>query len=171
MKKIALILLALFPATLFAQNSLQSFFDKYSSKDGFTTVKISPKAIQLFASAQTDDETMKVLADITGLNVLVFENEDHQSPERAHQLVKEAYAAIGDGYEELMSVKDAGTDLKILAKPAEDGFIRDLVIVGEDDGEFVFVNVTGKIDVKKLGCLSHIDCKGMEQLGKMKNEK
>ena len=131
-------------------------------------MKISPKAIQLIASADNNDETMKVLADITGLKVLVFKNEDHKSSERAHQLVNEAYAAIGADYEELMSVKETGTDLKIVAKPAENGFIRDLVIVGEDDGEFVFVNVNGKIDVKKLGCLSKIDCKGMEQLKKVK---
>jgi len=99
------------------------------------------------------DESMKVFADITGLNVLVFDNEDHKSLERADQLVKEAYAAIGGEYEELISVKETGTDLRIVARPAGDGFIRDLVIVGEDDGEFVFVNVNGKIDLKKLGCL------------------
>ena len=168
MKKIILIVIALCPAALFAQNSLQSFFDKYSSKDGFTTVKISPKAIQLIASAAADEESVNVLADITGLRVLVFKNEDHKSSERAHQLAKEAYTAMGSEYEELISVKETGTDLKIAAKPAGDGFVRDLVIVGEDDGDFVFVNVNGKIDLRKLGCLSKIDCKGMEHLKKVK---
>lgn len=170
-KKMLLLLITLFPAATFAQNSLQSFFDKYSGRDGFTTVKISPKAFQLIASAETNDESMKVFTDITGLNVLVFDNGDHKSSEKAHQLVKEAYAAIGDGYDELISVKETGTDLKIVAKPAGDGFISDLIIVGEDHGEFVFVNMKGKIDLKKLGSLSNIDCKGMEHLEKMEKDK
>ncbi len=171
MKKIFVVLVTLLPVATFAQNSLQSFFDEYSNKDGFTTVKISPIAIQLMASASTDDKTTEALADITGLNVLVFENEDRQSAEKSHKLVQEAYVAIGDDYEELMSVKETGTNLKIVAKPAGNGMVTDLVIVGEDDGQFVFVNVTGKIDLKKLKSLSKIDVKGMEQLEKIKKEK
>lgn len=164
MKTIALSLALCMPAALFAQNTLPSFFSKYEGKEGFTSVKISPKAFQLVAAADLDDETMQVLTDITGLYVLTFENEDGKEPARAEQLKNEAYASIGAGYEELLSVKESDTDLKILARSANDGVITDLLIVGNDDGEFVFVDVTGKIDVKKLSSLSDIDVKGMDKL-------
>ena len=164
MKKLIIPIALFLPSILFAQSSLPSFFSKYEGKDGFTSVKVSPKAFQLVAAADVDDETMAALTDITGVNVLTFENEDGKSPERAAQLTKEAYASIGNEYEELLAVKESCTDLKIMAKAADAGVITDLLIVGEDDGEFVFVDVTGKIDVKKLKSLSDVDMKGMEKL-------
>ena len=169
--KTLLIAFAFFlPVTLMAQSSLPSFFSKYEGKEGFTSVKISPKAFQLVAAADLDDETMQVLTDITGLYVLTFEDEDGKSPEKAEQLKKEAYAAIGSGYEELLSVKESGTDLKILARSANEGVINDLLIVGNDDGEFVYVDVTGKIDIRKLSSLSDVDVKGMEKLKDIGNQ-
>ena len=175
MKKLLLLFALFLPVTLFAQGSMPSFFSKYDGKEGFTTVKISPKAFQLVASADIDDEDLSALNDITGVYVLLYENEegdeDVKSHEKAAGLRKEAYASLGSGYEELLSVKESETDLKILTKSAGDGIINDLLIVGEDDGEFVFVNVTGKIDIKKLGSLSDIDVKGMEKLDELDIEK
>jgi hypothetical protein len=64
-----------------------------------------------------------------------------------------------------MAVKEEGTDLKILAKSAGHGIISDLLIMGKDEGEFIYVNVLGKIDLKKLKSLGQsIDIKGMEHL-------
>jgi hypothetical protein len=170
--KTVLIAFAFFlPATLMAQSSLPSFFSKYEGKDGFTSVKVSPKAFQLIAAADVDDETMQALTDITGLYVLTFDNADGKNPEKAEQLKNEAYAAIGAGYEELLSVKEGTTDLKILARSANEGVISDLLIVGNDDGEFVFVDVTGKMDLKKLNALTDVDVKGMEKLKEVNTEK
>jgi Domain of unknown function (DUF4252) len=150
MKKMLFILIASLPALAFAQNSLQSFYDKYAGQEGFTTVKIAPKMFELVASAELDDEDLSIIKDITGMNVLVCENEDGKNTARAAQLTEEVYAAIGEGYDELMSVKEDGTDLKILAKSAGNGIVSDLLIVGNDDGEFLFVSISGKLDLKKL---------------------
>jgi hypothetical protein len=166
--KTVLLAFALFlPAALVAQGSLQTFYNKYEGREGFTSVKISPKAFELAAAADLDEETMSLISQITGLNVLVFENEHGQSPELATQLRKEAYAALGPGYEELLSVKESQTDLKILARSADKGIITDLLIVGEDDGEFVYVEVTGKIDIGKLDMMGDMDIDGMEHLRKL----
>jgi len=165
MKKVFSAIALFLPSMIMAQSSLPSFFSKYEGKEGFTSVKISPKAFQLVASADLDDEDLSVLSDITGVYVLTMENEDGNMEGKATELRKEAYAAIGNGYEELLSVKESGTDMKILARSANDGIINDLLIVGEDDGEFVFVDVTGKIDIKKLSAISDdIDVKGMDKL-------
>lgn len=165
MKKSLLFSIAFLPATLFAQNSVQSFFDKYEGHSGFTTVKISPKTFDLIASADLDDADMAFVKDITGLNVLVYEPGEGKSNDMADKLNAEAKTLITAGYEELLSVKEEGTDLKILAKDAGEGIVSDLLIVGKDDGEFVYVNVLGKIDVKKINSLSKsVDIKGMEHL-------
>src|SRR5215831_514099 len=170
MKRICLVVISLLPFTAFAQTtSQQSFFDKYEGKEGFTSVKISPKMFNLIASADINDEDLSAIKDITGVNVLAFENEDGNSAARAQQLYNEAKQVIGNDYDELMSVKDDGTDLKILAHPStEKGVINDLLIVGNDDGEFVYVDVRGKIDVKKISSLSKCtDIKGMDELKKL----
>ena len=167
MKRVLLVFLACLPVALSAHNSFQSFYDKYEGKEGFTSVKISPKMFNLIASAETDDEDIQFLQSITGLRMLALENEDHDPAivERSKQLYKEAQALIGSGYDELMSVKESGTDLKILARSAEEGVISDLLIVGNDDGEFIYVDITGKIDLKKIGSLSDsIDINGMDHL-------
>ena len=117
------------------------------------------------ASADMDDEVMKVVSDITGLNVLVYEPDENKPKEGADKLYNEVKSLLNTGYEELMSVKEEGTDLKILAKSAGQGIVNDLLIVGKDDGQFVYVNVLGKIDIRKISSLSKCsDIKGLEHL-------
>ena len=166
MKKIFLLALIIAPAFAFAQTvTLQTFFDKYAGREGFTTVKISPKMFDLIASADIDEEGMEVIKDITGVNVLTYEMEEGKSSEMADKLYAEAKSLINSGYEELMSVKEDDTDLRILAKSPGNGVINDLLIVGKDDGDFVYVSVTGKIDIKKISELSKCtDVKGLQHL-------
>jgi hypothetical protein len=163
MKNLIIALIALLPASLFAQTSLDNFYSKYAGKEGFTTVNISPGLFELIASADLDDEDISVIKEITGVNVLVYENENEKEKniEMAKQLTKEAYAALGSGYKELVSVKESGTDIKIMARSTSNGIVNDLLIVGNDDGEFIYVNITGKMDLKKLKDLDgkvDIDC-------------
>ncbi|MBA2422472.1 MAG: DUF4252 domain-containing protein [Chitinophagales bacterium] len=165
MKNVLLLALSLFPATIFAQSSVQSFFDKYAGKDGFTTVKISPSLFGLIASADIEDENLTMIKDITGVNVLIYDGKGGKSDNLLDNLYGEARSLINSGYEELMAVKEEGTDLKILAKSAGHGIISDLLIMGKDEGEFIYVNVLGKIDLKKIKSLGQsIDIKGMEHL-------
>jgi hypothetical protein len=165
MKKLLFFLIALLPVSLFAQNSIQSFFDKYEGRDGFTTVKISPKLFDLVASANIEDADMEIVKDITGLNVLVYEPGEGKSADLTEKLFTESKSLLTNGYDELLSVKDEETDIKILAKPAGNGIISDLLIVGKSDGQFVYVNVLGKMDLKKISSLSKsMDIKGMEHL-------
>ncbi len=164
MRNVLFLTLGLLPATLFAQNSLQSFFEKYAGHDDFTTVKISPSMFGLIASADIEDEDLAMIKDITGVNILVYEGKEGKS-DLTENLYGEARLLINSGYEELMAVKEDATDIKILAKSAGQGIVSDLLIMGKDRGEFIYVNVLGKIDLKKLRSLSKsIDIKGLEHL-------
>ena len=135
-------------------------------------MKIAPKMFELVVSADSNNEDMSILKDITGVNVLVCENEDGKNTARAAQLTKEAFASIGGGYDELLSVKEDGTDLKILGKSAGKGIVSDLLIVGNDDGEFLFVNISGKLDLKKLKDLDgKINIDGFDHLKDIDTDK
>ena len=165
MKKLFFLVIALLPLSLFAQTSVQSFFDKYAGRTGFTTVKISPKMFDLIASIEIDDTDMSVVKDITGVNVLVYEASEGKTGDMADKLYAEAKTLVNSGYEELMSVMEEGTDLRILAKSAEQGIVNDLLIVGKDNGEFIYVNVTGKMDLKKISSLANdTNIKGLDHL-------
>ncbi len=160
------------PATLFAQNSNTAFYSKYAGHDGFTTVNISPKTFELIASVDMDDEDLSVIKDITGVSILVCEEENGCTAAKAAQLTKEAYASIGLGNEELLTVKENGTDLKILARSVGNGIINDLLIVGNDDGAFIYVSVTGKMDLKKLKELAgKVDIEGFDHLKDIDTDK
>ena len=158
-------LITLLPVAVFAQSSQQNFYDKYAGREGFTTVTISPKMFELVASIDEDDQDLSIIKQITGVQVLTCENEDGKNTERAAQLTREAYATIGSGYEELLSVKEEGTDLKILARAAGNGIVSDLLIVGNDDGDFVYVKISGTLDLKKLKDLDgKVDIEGFDYL-------
>lgn len=165
MKKVLFLAIALLPLSLFAQQSVQSFFDKYAGRTGFTTVKISPKMFDLIASIDVEDADMSVVKDITGVNVLVYESEEGKDSDMADKLYAEAKTLVNAGYEELLSVVEEGTDIRILAKSAGGGIVTDLLIVGKDDGEFIYVNVSGTMDIKKLSSMAKdTDIKGLDHL-------
>jgi hypothetical protein len=151
MKNVLLLALSLFPATIFAQSSVQSFFDKYAGKDGFTTVKISPSLFGLIASADIEDENLTMIKDITGVNVLIYDGKGGKSDNLLDNLYGEARSLINSGYEELMAVKEEGTDLKILAKSAGHGIISDLlqshIFVGFSYKKIVLIAIIETSDI------------------------
>ncbi|MEO6168212.1 MAG: DUF4252 domain-containing protein [Chitinophagales bacterium] len=171
MKKVFFLAIALLPLSLFAQNSVQSFFDKYAGHTGFTTVKISPKMFDLIASIDVEDADLSVMKDITGVNVLIYEPEEGKTSDLTDKLYAEAKTLINSGYEELLSVIEEGSDIRILAKSAGQGIVSDLLIVGKDDGEFIYVNVAGKMDIKKISSMANdTDIKGLEYLKDLDQE-
>ncbi len=172
MKKIFFLAAILVPISLFAQNTVQGFFDKYAGHTGFTTVKISPKMFDLIASIEVDDTDLSAVKDITGVNVLVYEPASEKSNDLTDKLYAEAKTLITAGYEELLSVIEEGTDIRILAKSAGEGIVSDLLIVGKDDGEFIYVNIAGKMDMKKISSMANdTDIKGLDHLHDLDDKK
>jgi Domain of unknown function (DUF4252) len=161
MKKLFLVSLAILPLLAFAQNNLNDFISKYSGKSGFTSVNISPKMMHLVSSLDMSDADMQAIKDVTSMQVLVHEGD----ADKANDLYSEASKNIGNDYDELMAVKEDETDLKILAKPSDPGYVKDLLIVGRDGDDFVLVNINGKISMDDLSKLSdHISIKDLDHL-------
>lgn len=165
MKKLFLVMAIAAPISLFAQNTIQGFFDKYAGRTGFTTVKISPKMFDLIASIEVDDADMSAVRDITGVHVLVYEPQEGATGDLTDKLYAEAKTLVTAGYEELMSVVESGTDIRILARSASEGIVNDLLVVGKDEGEFIYVNIAGKMDLKKISSMAgDSDIKGLDHL-------
>ncbi|NLB03782.1 MAG: DUF4252 domain-containing protein, partial [Bacteroidales bacterium] len=75
MKKYIIFLLLMLPLALTAQQkSFKLLFDKYSGKEGYTTVGLSADMLRMvysFSGEDSDPEMTKLLNDIKGISIVV----------------------------------------------------------------------------------------------------
>jgi hypothetical protein len=162
--------LFLFPVLIHAQNTpVDALFDKYSGKDGFTTVYISKYMFDMFRSDavedQEADELNQVLGKLNSIKILTVEDP----------------AFIGDGvnfydeimkelpreqYKELMVVKDKESNVVFLAREEKNVIVELLLIAGGSEvSDNVLISIQGQIDLETIGKLSKtLDIEGMESL-------
>ena len=161
MKKIALFIpVLLLPLLLTAQNTpIDKLFNKYSGKEGFTTVLVTEDMFKVISNLEEEK------GDIEGSlgkvqRVRVIAQEDEANVEGVN-FMEELKGVEFDDYKELVVVKEADQEVLVLAKE-EDGKIRELlVIVGGEDN--VLVSVEGKFTMEDLEALGDLD--GLDKLG------
>jgi hypothetical protein len=151
-----------------AQNdAITKYFDKYVNDESFTVVYISPKMFDMFAKLdpEIDKEVKDVIKDLKGLRILVREQE-------GMKYYNEAAKKINfDEYEELMTVRDEGTNVKFIVKE-EGELIKELLLIVGGPDEFVLMSFIGKIDLAKISKLSKsMDIDGIEHLEKIDEKK
>ena len=178
MKKLGFLVTTMFlffAFTALAQESPTSkLFDKYSGKDGFTTVSISKELFGMFASIDTTDADAKQVKDmmsqLDGIHILMYEDGD--SDNSVLSRFKDELGKINtSGYSELMTVKEKGEAVKFLAMKKGDK-ISELLLLINSDKEAGFISITGLIDMNTIAKLSKVmHMEGMENLEKLHEEK
>jgi hypothetical protein len=173
MKKIILFVMFSWAATtgLRAQSDpLGRFFQKYEPDTAFTIVSISPKMFSLFTSLnlQTGDDQaqqiMEVAKNLTGLRIITRENAPNSM-----QLFREAAAALPARYDELMSVRDHGMNVKFMVSQDAKGIIHNLVMLAGGGPEFFAMSLSGNIDLKQLsGIAGAMNIQGFDKLKDLK---
>ena len=163
-----LVILALTICTAFsaiAQNDVVTkLFDDYYDDENFTKISVSSKMFELFTHIEPGDEDeseiLEAVSKLKGLKVIAADSIGNSST-----LYKDAVKKIsGNGYDELMEVKDAEEDMKFMIKE-KDGIIDELVMVVGGNKSFFIMSLYGEIDLKKISKLSKsMNIKGMEYL-------
>lgn len=170
MKKLLFIAAALVSclASAMAQDdAISRYFSKYAEDERFTTVYISPKMFSMVAKISTNDpeweKTRDVVKDLKGLRVLVADSTN------GIPLYREAMSKIPTNeYEELITVKDKGENVRIMVKESGDVISELLLLVGGAD-QFVMLSFAGKIDLNKISSLAKsLNVEGAEHLDKVK---
>ena len=173
MKYLSIIILLLFiNSSSFAQvDAIDSYFSKYKEDDRFTMVYVSPKMFQMLskvgaaAEEDIDPEIINMVANLKGLKILTTEH-------NATEIYEEAVSKINTkGYDELLTVRSEGDNVKFLVKDSDGGNIVQelLLLVGGD--EFVMMSFIGDIDLRLVGKLAKtIDMKGANHLEKLNND-
>lgn len=151
-----------------AQNDVVTkLFNDYYNNPDFTKVSVSSKMFELFTNIEPGDENEKevleAISKLKGLKVIATD-----SAKNAGKLYADAIKKIsGNGYEELMEVKDAQENMKFMIKEGN-GIINELVMVVGGNKSFYVMSLYGEIDLKKISKLSKsMNIKGMERLGQL----
>ena len=167
--------LMIMPLLAAAQKSgAGNIFDRYSGKDGYTTVDVNKGLFELFAEIDADDpefdEFQKAIKGVESLRLIAYQIEgDKGSVPEKENFIKEIRSEVSlDDFEELMVVKDKDANINFYAI-SNGSVISEMLMIVDGENEAVLLSLYGDIDlnyIAKLG--STMDLGGMEYLGKMK---
>jgi hypothetical protein len=157
-------ILIMFSLSVIGQKSaVDKVFDKYSGKDGYTTVYISSFMFNMLNSLETDDpeynEFKKATAGINSIKILTQEggNSEAFGSELLEMLPRSEY-------QEMMVVKDQDEDVLFLARE-EGGRITEFLLIVSGGGEDALIAITGDIDLESISKIaSGLDMPGLENL-------
>jgi hypothetical protein len=143
--------------------AVEQIFQKYSGRDGFTTVVITKNMFQLFADVEdAGDDFLKTVKNLDFIKILSCE-----AGINGKEFYREILASIPEkDYKELMVIQESGQDIKFLTREKE-GVINELIMVAGGKEESALIWITGIIDMKTIGKIAggmHIE--GIENLDK-----
>lgn len=164
--KILLLWLVFLPKVIFSQSPVDKIFDKYSGKDGFTTVYITQYMFDMFKNVNTNDKEFDDL--VKGLkSIRILSVEDKKAVPANTNFFKEVMKELPvDQYKELMVVKEKDQEVKFLIKENQGKVSEFLLVSGGKDNALICIQ--GNIDMKSLARLSrNLNINGMKPLEKM----
>ncbi len=146
---IALIIVPLFAA---AQASpADKIFEKYSGREGYTSVYISKYMFGLFSGMETKDKEIEnILGKLTGIRILASEEKQSAGVNFFAEIMKELPR---DQYQELMVIKEKGQDFQFLIRE-KDGLITELLMVAGGESNNALISIQGNIDLNTISKLS-----------------
>lgn len=163
---LAVSILMIMGFTLPAQSdAIEKLFKDYQENEDFKVVSVGPKMFQMFAKSakngESDDEFTDIVKDLKGLRIM-------SSNKNPLVIYNEANRRLNaNGYEELMTIKDKGSNVRFITKESSGSISELLLIVGASE-KFTMMSFTGKIDLKKISKLAKkLDIDGAEHLDKM----
>ncbi|MCF8222198.1 MAG: DUF4252 domain-containing protein [Bacteroidales bacterium] len=128
------LLMLLFTASLSAQSSIDRLFDKYQGKDGFVTVTVSGSFLKMMGDFDDDDEFLKHSDKFSAIRILAQED-DFMEVDNFYDMVIDEIEK--GGYEEMVRINSADSDVKIMVKADGDVFTEFLLVAGGDDNAII----------------------------------
>ena len=150
MKKLLLLVLLMVSFTFVSgQKSIDALFDKYSGKDGFTTVTLNGNLMKLFRCFDKDsgdDENLP--AGVAEIRILTQEDKNIKTVNFYDLVIRDIDL---DKYEEFMRVKESDQDLRMLVRMEGKRFREFLLVAGGEDN--AIIQIKGDLslnDAKKI---------------------
>ncbi len=144
--------LVAFGGSAFSQNAIDKYFNYLDGDTSLTKVTINSKMFELFTymEAESDEEKefKEMVSNLESLKVFIKEDATD-----AEKLFDEAIKKPGKEFEVLMEVDQDKEHFYFYIKET-DGIVDELLMIGNSDGEFIVLSLTGKIDLAQLSKLS-----------------
>ena len=174
MRKFAIILMLSLPIFASAQESpINSFYDKYSGKEGYTSVYITKYMFDLFKkiSSETDDkEFQESINGINSIKILTIDSTTNIT--KKVRFIDELRTKLPKSiYKNLMIVKDGGNTITFMINEKESK-ISEFVMTINDTSSPVLIFLEGDINLKQISKLSKtMKIQGFKNLQKLDNKK
>jgi len=171
--KITVLMAVVLPIMAFAQSPADVLFDKYSQKDGFTSVYITQAMFSLFADMDTEGDEegfIDLVKNLTCIKIISVEDTTGELNKTVNFYDEIMKNFPKQKYEELMVVKKDNQDIKFLIR--KDGkIINELLMIVGGSEENALISIQGNIDLKTISKLSKaMKIDGMENLQEMEKE-
>lgn len=170
-KGLLIIATCLLSVSLMAQGTVvNKYFNELADNDAYTKVSVSSKMFSLFteleAGSEAEKEFLQAISKLKGLKIIVAD-----SVPESKKMYSRALADVqGAGYEELMSVQDAGENLKFSIKE-NGGKIEELLMVAGGGKKFVLLSLYGEIDLKNISKIARsMNVDGLKELEKLSED-
>ena len=161
---ISILFIALTTLVLAQNSPVDKLFEKYSGKEGYTSVYISEYMFTLFSSMQTEDKEFdEAISGLSSIKILATEN-----PKIGVNFYDEIMRELPKkDYKELMVVKEKDEHLTFLVKDVQGKIVELLLVGGGNDN--VLISIQGKnIDLKHIAKISQsMQIDGLDALEKM----
>lgn len=165
-KLVFIIAMLIVPVFAGAQVSpVDKLFEKYSGREGYTSVYISKYMFSLFSNLDAGDKELEnVLGKLTGIRIL--------SSDKAKETGVNFFTEIMDNlpvaeYQELMVVKEKDQNFKFLIREKDD-IITELLMVAGGASNNVLISIQGNIDLNTISQLSRsMKIDGLDALEKI----
>jgi hypothetical protein len=133
-------------------NPVDDLFEKYSGKDGFTTIYISSKMFSMFGSLDLEDEDLNNLMNrLKSIRILTVEDSLlNKKINFYNEISKKLDFSV---YEELMVVKEGNKTTKFLVKQSGNT-ISELLVISGGMGSNAFISIRGDLDLKNISNIS-----------------
>ena len=154
MKKTGLIIMILLSsATLFANDFVSQFIERYSEEDRpLSNVNIGKTMLDKMADNTEDEELKNAFRKLKSIRIVSTENDKDSRYyfQKANELVREEFS----DYEEAVSVNEKNSRISVWMKK-EDENKQDLILISLDENsKLTIITVSGKIDFKSISKLT-----------------
>jgi hypothetical protein len=133
--------------------------------DDAVSVEVSLSGALLEILTKVDEDLHELAGGLRSIHAVVLSVEDGREREKLAAMIRDTRKRLHrDGWDTLATIREDGGMVQVMVL-TDDDEIQGLVVMVDDDGEFVFVNIAGMLDLAKLALLGEgMDLPGLEIL-------
>ncbi len=152
---ILLLTLAALSGSLSAQSSVAEFYQKFKKQEEVTNFKLPGWLVWigtgLVYNSIKDEETrtwLRLARKLGKFRLMQSENSNSITKEDLSNFVSGLRG--NNGYDDLIYVRNEDTDLNIMIREGANGRLKELLVVGSDDGETIFLSAKTRLRMKDI---------------------